>query len=213
MLQVAAQTLNLIQMGTLAELDVCAKVAFLKAILIITTSEVIVVTEANLLSEENPVAEETVQKWVYLFEEGSGEDKALLGGKGAGLSEMTRAGLPVPPGLLSPPKPATRFFANQQKLSRRPVGPGQRGLTQNRREGWQALRRPEESVAGFRRSGAAFSMPGMMDTVLNLGLNEETVRVWRNRPETSDLRSTPTVALRRSLARLSWGSLMKSLSE
>ena len=68
--------------------------------------------EANLLKEENFVAEETAQKWVYLFEEGSGEDKALLGGKGAGLSEMTRAGLPVPPGFVVTTEACNAFFDN-----------------------------------------------------------------------------------------------------
>ena len=57
-------------------------------------------TETNVLNEETAASSATEQKWVYLFEEGSGDDKSLLGGKGAGLCEMTRAGLPVPPGFV-----------------------------------------------------------------------------------------------------------------
>lgn len=142
--------------------------------------------EADALKEEKLVAHETVQKWVYLFEEGSGEDKALLGGKGAGLSEMTRAGLPVPPGFIVTTEACNAFFANQKSFPD--------GLWDQVREG---LRKIEEKV-GKRfgdpqnpllvsvRSGAAFSMPGMMDTVLNLGLNEETVQGLA--AQTGDLR-------------------------
>ncbi|HKY27331.1 MAG TPA: pyruvate, phosphate dikinase [Pyrinomonadaceae bacterium] len=126
------------------------------------------------------------KKWVYLFEEGSGEDKTLLGGKGAGLAEMTRAGLPVPPGFIVTTEACNAFFDNNKLFPE--------GLWDQVKEG---LRRIEEKVGkGFGdpknpllvsvRSGAAFSMPGMMDTVLNLGLNEETVQGLA--AQTGDLR-------------------------
>ncbi|HET6670869.1 MAG TPA: pyruvate, phosphate dikinase [Pyrinomonadaceae bacterium] len=136
-------------------------------------------TETNTLNEESPEAadtEQTQQKWVYLFEEGSGEDKSLLGGKGAGLCEMTRAGLPVPPGLIVTTEACNAFFANGKKFPD--------GLWDQVTEGLRAIEKkvgkrfgdPNNPLLVSVRSGAAFSMPGMMDTVLNLGLNEVTVQ-------------------------------------
>jgi len=132
------------------------------------------------------VSNNGTKKWVYLFEEGAGEDKALLGGKGAGLCEMTRAGLPVPPGLVVTTEACNAFFANDKNF---PEGMWDQFI--------EALQKIEEKV-GKRfgdahnpllvsvRSGAAFSMPGMMDTVLNLGLNEATVQGLA--AQTGDLR-------------------------
>ncbi|HYG80795.1 MAG TPA: pyruvate, phosphate dikinase, partial [Pyrinomonadaceae bacterium] len=126
------------------------------------------------------------RKWVYLFEEGGGEDKSLLGGKGAGLAEMTRAGLPVPPGFVVTTEACNAFYANNKQFPE--------GMWEQVVEG---LRRLEEKTGkGFGdpvnpllvsvRSGAAFSMPGMMDTVLNLGLNDNTVQGLAT--QTNDLR-------------------------
>ena len=84
-------------------------------------------TETNTINEEAPEVtqdEQPAQKWVYLFEEGSGDDKSLLGGKGAGLCEMTRAGLPVPPGLIVTTEACNAFFDERQKFPGRPVGSG-----------------------------------------------------------------------------------------
>ncbi|MGB9180288.1 MAG: pyruvate, phosphate dikinase [Pyrinomonadaceae bacterium] len=126
------------------------------------------------------------KKWVYLFEEGDGQDKALLGGKGAGLADMTRAGLPVPPGLVVTTEACNAFYSNDKKFPD--------GMWEQVKEGLQKV----EAKAGKRfgdpanpllvsvRSGAALSMPGMMDTVLNLGLNEETVQGLA--AQTGDLR-------------------------
>jgi pyruvate,orthophosphate dikinase len=137
------------------------------------------VTETNTLNEETTeVAEHepSAQKWVYLFEEGSGDDKSLLGGKGAGLCEMTRAGLPVPPGLVVTTEACNAFFANGKQFPE--------GLWEQVTEGLRAIEKkvgkrfgdPNNPLLVSVRSGAAFSMPGMMDTVLNLGLNEVTVQ-------------------------------------
>ena len=136
-------------------------------------------TETNTLNEETTdVAENepSTQKWVYLFEEGSGDDKSLLGGKGAGLCEMTRAGLPVPPGLVVTTEACNAFFANGKQFPE--------GLWEQVTEGLRAIEKkvgkrfgdPNNPLLVSVRSGAAFSMPGMMDTVLNLGLNEMTVQ-------------------------------------
>ncbi len=138
------------------------------------------------MTEHNEVPEEQSHKWVYLFEEGSGENKTLFGGKGAGLCEMTRAGLPVPPGLIVTTEACNAYYENGKKF---PDGMWEQVT--------EALHAVEEKV-GKRfgdaknpllvsvRSGAAFSMPGMMDTVLNLGLNEETVQGLAK--QTGDLR-------------------------
>lgn len=137
--------------------------------------------------KETPEKSETTShKWVYLFEEGSGEDKALLGGKGAGLCEMTRAGLPVPPGLIVSTEACNAFFEHDKNFPE--------GLWDQVKEGLRAIEQkvgkrfgdPKNPLLVSVRSGAAFSMPGMMDTVLNLGLNEETVQGLA--AQTGDLR-------------------------
>ena len=136
-------------------------------------------TETNTLNEETPTVaddQQPAQKWVYLFEEGSGDDKSLLGGKGAGLCEMTRAGLPVPPGLIVTTEACNAFFENGKQFPE--------GLWVQVTEGLRAIEKkvgkrfgdPNNPLLVSVRSGAAFSMPGMMDTVLNLGLNEVTVQ-------------------------------------
>ena len=144
-------------------------------------------TEAILEApEETDATESQEHKWVYLFEEGNGENKSLFGGKGAGLCEMTRAGLPVPPGLIVTTEACNAYYDNNKQF---PEGMGEQVV--------EALHEIEKKVgkkfgdAGNPllvsvRSGAAFSMPGMMDTVLNLGLNEETVQGLAE--QTGDLR-------------------------
>jgi pyruvate, orthophosphate dikinase len=118
------------------------------------------------------------KKYVYLFAdgkaEGTGKMKDLLGGKGAGLAEMTNVGLPVPPGFTITTEACTAYYATGEEF---PEGMWEESL--------EALRKIEQSTGkefgGAEnpllvsvRSGAKFSMPGMMDTVLNLGLNEVT---------------------------------------
>lgn len=119
-------------------------------------------------------------KYVYLYANGKAEGDAtmkdLLGGKGAGLAEMTNAGLPVPPGFTISTQACTAYYSSGQRF---PDGMWQQTL--------DALAKVEAATGkGFGnkenpllvsvRSGAKFSMPGMMDTVLNLGLNEETLQ-------------------------------------
>jgi pyruvate, orthophosphate dikinase len=118
------------------------------------------------------------RKYVYIFVDGKadgrGDMKDLLGGKGSGLAEMTSAGLPVPPGFTITTEACNEYYASGEKL---PDGLWDQAL--------EALARIEASVGKTFgdpknpllvsvRSGAKFSMPGMMDTVLNLGLNEAT---------------------------------------
>jgi pyruvate,orthophosphate dikinase len=114
-------------------------------------------------------------KYVYLFKEGNADMRSLLGGKGANLAEMTNLGLPVPEGMTITTDACREYYAAGKQL---PVG---------LREEVEANLKTLEAQTGKRfgdaacpllvsvRSGAVFSMPGMMDTILNLGLNEDTV--------------------------------------
>ena len=114
-------------------------------------------------------------KLIYTFHEGNAQMRTLLGGKGAGLAEMTNAGLPVPPGFTITTEACNAYYENGRELPD--------GLWDNVVEHMHELERetgkgfgdPQNPLLVSVRSGAAFSMPGMMDTVLNLGLNDETV--------------------------------------
>ncbi len=114
------------------------------------------------------------KKYVYLFEEGNAGMKNLLGGKGANLAEMTKIGLPVPPGLIVTTEACKDFTAQGQQFPA--------GLKEQIRNGIALLEEKTGKRFGDEvnpllvsvRSGAPVSMPGMMDTVLNLGLNDRT---------------------------------------
>ena len=115
------------------------------------------------------------KKWVYLFEEGSAEMRDLLGGKGANLAEMTRLGLPVPPGFTITTEACLAYLHNNNTFPE--------GMWEQTLEGMKALSKkmgrefgdPKDPLLVSVRSGAKISMPGMMDTILNLGLNDESV--------------------------------------
>ena len=129
---------------------------------------------------------QTDGKWVYLFEEGDGQNRALLGGKGAGLADMTRAGLPVPPGFIVTTEACKAYYANDKKL---PAGLWEQvvaGIRQLEEKTGKRFGDAENPLLVSVRSGAPFSMPGMMDTVLNLGLNDESVQGLA--AQTNDLR-------------------------
>jgi pyruvate,orthophosphate dikinase len=115
-------------------------------------------------------------KWVYLFREGNGNQKDLLGGKGAGLAEMTRAGMPVPPGFTITTETCNSYYDNGKQF---PEGMWDQALVALK-DVEQAMDKkfgdPQNPLLVSVRSGAKFSMPGMMDTILNLGLNDETVQ-------------------------------------
>ena len=139
------------------------------------------------MSEANDVIEEQQpHKWVYLFEEGSGDNKALFGGKGAGLCEMTRAGLPVPPGLIVTTEACNAYYANNKQFPDRMWEQVTEALHEVEKKVGKKFGDAKNPLLVSVRSGAAFSMPGMMDTVLNLGLNEETVTGLAE--QTGDLR-------------------------
>ena len=118
------------------------------------------------------------QKYVYLFAdskaEGTGKMKDLLGGKGAGLAEMTNAGLPVPPGFTITTEACTAYYGAGEKF---PEGMWEESLAALEKVEAATGKKfggAENPLLVSVRSGAKFSMPGMMDTILNLGLNDET---------------------------------------
>ena len=111
--------------------------------------------------------------WVAAFEEGSADDRARLGGKGAGLAEMSRIGLPVPPGFTITTE-ACLAFQDQKRLPDGLMDAVWAHLAQLEQKAGRRLGDPEAPLLVSVRSGAPISMPGMMDTVLNLGLNAET---------------------------------------
>lgn len=117
-----------------------------------------------------------MKKYVYFFGEGSASMKLLLGGKGANLAEMTRIGLPVPPGFTISTEACAHFYKNDQSWPE--------GLEEEVKKNLKALEEktgkkfgdPNNPLLVSVRSGAPASMPGMMDTILNLGLNDEVMK-------------------------------------
>lgn len=122
------------------------------------------------------VVAQSPHKWVYLFAEGSAEMRGLLGGKGAGVAEMTKAGLPVPPGFTITTDACNEYYHADKRF---PEGMWQQTLAALKvieEQTGKSFGDPANPLLVSVRSGARFSMPGMMDTVLNLGLNDETVQ-------------------------------------
>jgi pyruvate,orthophosphate dikinase len=115
------------------------------------------------------------KKWVYLFEEGNANMRELLGGKGAGLAEMTNIGLPVPQGFTVTTEACTEYYNQDKKLSDEIVDQINQNLAVLESKCEKKFGNKENPLLVSVRSGAKFSMPGMMDTILNLGLNDETV--------------------------------------
>jgi pyruvate,orthophosphate dikinase len=122
------------------------------------------------------MAASKTHKWVYQFSEGSANMRDLLGGKGAGAAEMTRAGMPVPPGFTLTTEACREYYARGRKFPEGLWEQVQRALKTLERKAGKRFGDPHDPLLVSVRSGAKFSMPGMMDTVLNLGLNEETTK-------------------------------------
>jgi len=115
-------------------------------------------------------------KRIYLFEEGDGKNKKLLGGKGAGLCEMTQLGLPVPPGFIITTEVCKEYYANGRRLPEGLMDEVKEYMKKVEAKVGKKFGDPNNPLLVSVRSGAAISMPGMMDTVLNLGLNDETAK-------------------------------------
>ncbi len=118
-----------------------------------------------------------MKKWVYSFREGDGKNKRLLGGKGANLCEMTQIGLHVPPGFVISTEACLAFLGEPEQT----LPPGlmeqvRAAIALLEKETGKSLGGQDNPLFVSVRSGSALSMPGMMDTILNLGLNKETLQ-------------------------------------
>jgi pyruvate, orthophosphate dikinase len=125
------------------------------------------------------MATATETKWVYLFSEGSRDMRDLLGGKGAGVAEMTRAGMPVPPGFTITTEACREYYALGRKMPEGLWEQAESALAEVEKQTGKRLGDAASPLLVSVRSGAKFSMPGMMDTVLNLGLNAQTLEGLR----------------------------------
>ena len=137
-------------------------------------------TPAASIGSSEPQGPSGGSKYVYFFgdgqAEGNGQMKDTLGGKGAGLAEMTNAGVPVPPGFTITTGVCRWYYAHDRQLP--PGFEDEQHAALARLEGSMGKRLgdPEDPLLVSVRSGAKFSMPGMMDTILNLGLNDRSVQ-------------------------------------
>jgi pyruvate, orthophosphate dikinase len=115
------------------------------------------------------------KKWVYLFKEGNSSMRSLLGGKGANLAEMTNIGLPVPPGMIVTTEACIDFYDQDNKISEEIISQIHDALQTVESQSHKKFGDNKDPLLVSVRSGAAVSMPGMMDTILNLGLNDDSV--------------------------------------
>ena len=116
-----------------------------------------------------------MKKYVYLFKEAKGGNKALFGGKGANLAEMTRIGLPVPQGFTITTEACTKYYEDGKKINEGIMAQIYQKLAQIEKMTGKKFGDSTNPLLVSVRSGARVSMPGMMDTILNLGLNDEVV--------------------------------------
>ena len=114
-------------------------------------------------------------KWVYLFSEGNANMRELLGGKGANLAEMTSLGLPVPQGFTITTEACTQYYEDGREINEEIQGQINEYIVKMEEITGKKFGDKENPLLVSVRSGARASMPGMMDTILNLGLNEEVV--------------------------------------
>jgi len=134
------------------------------------------VTQQITHSGLDEAVKKSPRKWVYLFSEGNAKMRDLLGGKGAGVAEMTNAGLPVPPGFTITTEACNAYYDAGKQF---PQGLWEQVLAALKiveQQTGKGFGDKENPLLVSVRSGAKFSMPGMMDTVLNLGINDETVQ-------------------------------------
>lgn len=125
----------------------------------------------------NSIKEEFMsKKRVYLFKEGSASMRDLLGGKGANLAEMTNVGLPVPPGFTITTETCNEYLKLGNKFPEDTMDVIKKSLVEIENQTGKKFGDPNNPLLVSVRSGAKFSMPGMMETVLNLGLNDQTIK-------------------------------------
>jgi pyruvate, orthophosphate dikinase len=134
------------------------------------------------MSEESSFGSSpAIIKTIYFFDEADARNKMLLGGKGAGLAQMTRLGLPVPPGFIITTEICEKFYEAGRRLPDGLMDEVRKSITRLQGLTGKKFGDCENPLLVSVRSGAPVSMPGMMDTILNLGLNDETVEGLANR--------------------------------
>ena len=140
--------------------------------------------DTEIMETKTNEAKPVSTKYVYFFgggkADGNGKMKDVLGGKGAGLAEMTNAGLPVPPGFTIQTE-ACREYMRHDAVSKEVERETEEALAKLESLQGQKLGKGENPLLVSVRSGAKFSMPGMMDTILNLGLNDQSVEALAKR--------------------------------
>ena len=114
-------------------------------------------------------------KYVYLFSEGNASMRELLGGKGANLAEMTNIGLPVPQGFTISTEACTKYYEDGRKINDEIMAEIMENIAKMEEINGKKFGDLKNPMLVSVRSGARASMPGMMDTILNLGLNDEVV--------------------------------------
>ncbi len=122
-----------------------------------------------------------MHKYVYLFSEGNAKMRELLGGKGANLAEMTNIGLPVPQGFTISTEACTQYYEDGRQINAEIQAQIMENIEKMEKITGKKFGDKENPLLVSVRSGARASMPGMMDTILNLGLNEEVVEVLSNK--------------------------------
>ena len=134
---------------------------------------------AKKIAKKSSAKKSSANKWVYSFGGGKAEGRAdmrnLLGGKGAGLAEICNLGLPVPPGFTATTEVCTHYYANKKSYPKELKAQVEKALELVEKATGSKFGDPKNPLLVSVRSGARAAMPGMMDTVLNLGLNKATV--------------------------------------
>ena len=120
------------------------------------------------------------KKYVYLFSEGAEDQKNLLGGKGANLAGMTRLGIPVPQGFIVTTEACNKYYDDGKKITDEVTNQIHASMAELEKISGKEFGSKNNPLLVSVRSAARVSMPGMMDTILNLGLNDETVEVMAN---------------------------------
>ena len=150
-------------------------------------------------------------KAIYAFEDADSKNRALLGGKGAGLSEMTKLKLPVPPGFTITTEVCNEYYENKNQLPKNLMSQVIKNISKIEKKTGKKWNSSNNPLLVSVRSGAAISMPGMMDTILNLGLNDQTVLGLAKMTGIQDLLGIPTEGLSNYLERSYLEYMMKNL--
>lgn len=158
-----------------------------------------------------------MSKWVYTFGNGKAEGDAsmrnLLGGKGANLAEMNVVGLPVPPGFTVTTEVCTYYYNNDHTYPADLKDQVKAAVAEVEKVMGKKFADANNPLLFSVRSGARVSMPGMMDTVLNLGLNDETVKAWPKLPAANVSLTTLTVVSCRCSPTLFWALIWTSMKK